>query len=121
MPSEIASGQTTEGLPVAPSLGPSLAEARVPPERALVDGRVVFVCALSIVIALAAGFVALLGIPYLVLQRERGRIGRWRNLGCTAGTTWPKPGSARRRRIFPTTRPGALPVYRPDPPHAVRH
>ena len=58
MPSEIASGQTTEGLPVAPSLGPSLAEARVPPERALVDGRVVFVCALSIVIAIAAGFVA---------------------------------------------------------------
>ncbi len=58
MPSEIAKGQTTEGLPVAPSLGPSLAEARVPPERALVDGRVVYICVLSLAIAIAAGFVA---------------------------------------------------------------
>jgi len=58
MPSEIASGQTTEGLPVAPSLGPALVEARVPPERALVDARVVFICALSVVIAAAAGVVA---------------------------------------------------------------
>ena len=48
MPSEIVSGQTTEGLPVAPSLGPSLSEARVPPERALVDGRVVYICVHSI-------------------------------------------------------------------------
>jgi len=45
-------------LPVAPSLGPSLSEARVPPERALVDGRVVYICVLSILIAGAAGFVA---------------------------------------------------------------
>jgi chloride channel protein, CIC family len=58
VPSEIESGQTTEGLPVAPSLGPSLAEARVPPERALVDGRVVYICALSVLIAGAAGVVA---------------------------------------------------------------
>jgi len=58
VPSEIVSGQTTEGLPVAPSLGPSLSEARVPPERALVDGRVVYICVLSILIAGAAGFVA---------------------------------------------------------------
>ncbi|MGZ6124841.1 MAG: chloride channel protein [Myxococcales bacterium] len=58
MPSEIVSGQTTEGLPVAPSLGPSLELARVPPERALVDGRVVYICALSILVAGAAGLVA---------------------------------------------------------------
>src|SRR5205814_2153380 len=58
VPSEIATGQTTEGLPVAPSLGPVLSEARVPPERALVDGRTVFICALSVVIAAAAGVVA---------------------------------------------------------------
>src|ERR1700694_718443 len=52
------SGQTTEGLPVASSLGPALLETRVPLERALVDGRVVFICALSGLIALAAGVVA---------------------------------------------------------------
>ncbi len=58
MPSEIVTGQTTEGLPVAPSLGPALTEARIPPQRALVDKRVVFICALSIVIAGLAGLVA---------------------------------------------------------------
>src|SRR3954469_8965272 len=55
MPSEIVTGQTTEGLPVAPSLGPALSEARIPPERALVDRRVVFICLLSGVIAGIAG------------------------------------------------------------------
>ena len=58
VPSELASGQTTEGLPVAPSLGPALTEARVPPERALVDRRVVFICALSVFVAGVAGLVA---------------------------------------------------------------
>src|SRR3954469_9834784 len=58
MPSEIVTGQTTEGLPVAPSLGPELSEARIPPERALVDRRVVFICLLSVVIAGIAGVVA---------------------------------------------------------------
>jgi H+/Cl- antiporter ClcA/predicted transcriptional regulator len=56
--SEIVSGQTTEGLPVAPSLGPALWEARVPPERALVDRRVVFICVLSVLVAALAGGVA---------------------------------------------------------------
>jgi len=58
VPSEIESGQTTEGLPVAPSLGPALSDARVPAERALVDRRVVFICAISIVVAGVAGVVA---------------------------------------------------------------
>src|SRR5438552_17254772 len=57
-PVGVAAGQTTEGLPVAPSLGPALLEARVPPERSLVDGRVVFICLLAVLIAVAAGFVA---------------------------------------------------------------
>ena len=57
-PSELAGGQTTEALPVAPSLGPALLEARVPPERALVDRRVVFISALAVLIALASGVVA---------------------------------------------------------------
>ncbi|MCA1829869.1 MAG: hypothetical protein LC689_23370, partial [Myxococcales bacterium] len=53
-----AKGSTTEGLAVAPSLAPSLIETRVPQERALVDKRVVFICALSILVALGAGVVA---------------------------------------------------------------
>ena len=51
-------GSTTAGLPVAPSLGPALADTRFPLERPLVDRRVVFLCALSVLLALAAGGVA---------------------------------------------------------------
>ena len=45
-----------EALPVAPSLEPALLEARVPTQRALVDGRVVYICLLSVIIAAAAGW-----------------------------------------------------------------
>src|SRR5947209_18477885 len=37
---DVVTGATTEGIPVAPSMGAALEVARVPPERALVDGRV---------------------------------------------------------------------------------
>ena len=55
---DVVTGATTEGIPVAPSMGPALEAARVPPERALVDRRVVFISLLAVVIALAAGVVA---------------------------------------------------------------
>ena len=55
---DIVGGATTEGLPVAPSMGAALESARVPPERTLVDRRVVFVSALAVLIALASGVVA---------------------------------------------------------------
>lgn len=49
---------TTEGLPVSPSLGPALDAAAVPAQAALVDGRVVFICFLSIILAIAAACIA---------------------------------------------------------------
>src|SRR5919204_5970375 len=55
---DVVGGATTDALPVAPSLSPTLAAARVPPERVLVDGRVVFISILAVVIAMAAGAVA---------------------------------------------------------------
>src|SRR5262249_22660334 len=55
---DIVTGATTEALPVAPALAPALEAARVPPERSLVDGRVVTISALSVLLAIAAGFVA---------------------------------------------------------------
>ncbi|HTL29098.1 MAG TPA: chloride channel protein [Tepidisphaeraceae bacterium] len=55
---EIERASTTEGLPVSPSLGPALSLTHVPKESTLVNGRVVFICALAIVLAIAAGFVA---------------------------------------------------------------
>jgi H+/Cl- antiporter ClcA len=55
---EIERGATAEGLPVAPGTGDALDSARVPLERTLIDGRVVLVCLLAIVLAVATGFVA---------------------------------------------------------------
>src|SRR4051794_15113900 len=51
-------GATTDALPVAPSLAPTLAVAAVAPHRPLVDGRVVLLCAISLLLALAAGVIA---------------------------------------------------------------
>ena len=42
---DVVTGATTEGIPVAPSMGPTLEAARVPTERALVDQRVVLMSA----------------------------------------------------------------------------
>ncbi len=54
----VESASTTGGLPVAPTLGPTLVSARVPYRSALVDGRVVLLCALAIGIAFISGLVA---------------------------------------------------------------
>src|SRR6266542_2873202 len=51
-------GATTDALPVAPSLEPTLAAAALAPQRPLVDGRVLLLCALSVGLALAAGVIA---------------------------------------------------------------
>jgi CIC family chloride channel protein len=55
---ETRASSSTEGLPVAPSLGPSLAQAHVRARPALVDGRVVFICCLAIGLALVCGLIA---------------------------------------------------------------
>ncbi|MGZ7079530.1 MAG: chloride channel protein, partial [Thermoanaerobaculia bacterium] len=61
-------GSTTDAVPVAPALGPTLIDARVPIERTSIDGRVLVLCAASIILALVTGFVAqaLVGIIGLV-------------------------------------------------------
>src|SRR2546423_11166009 len=51
-------GATTEALPIAPSMAPTLDAAHIPPRSTLVDRRVVFICALAILLALAAGAIA---------------------------------------------------------------
>ncbi len=55
---EVEDASTTEGLPVAPSLGPTLEAARVSPHATVVDRRVLFISGLAVVIALASGLVA---------------------------------------------------------------
>ena len=57
-PSDIERGATIEGVPVAPSLAPTIENSRVPVERALIDKRVLIVCGWAVALALATGFVA---------------------------------------------------------------
>ncbi len=55
---EIADASTTGGLPVAPSLGPSLAVEHLAGRPALVGPRTLWLCALAILVAAAASLVA---------------------------------------------------------------
>jgi chloride channel protein, CIC family len=49
---------TTEGLPVAPSMGPAMEAAAVSSQAALMDARAVLICAICIVLAIVAACVA---------------------------------------------------------------
>src|SRR5262249_48369496 len=49
---------TTEGLPVAPSLGPGLESADVAKHASAIDGRVAVISALSIGLGVVAAFIA---------------------------------------------------------------
>ncbi|WP_243286355.1 chloride channel protein [Geothrix terrae] len=50
--------QPGEGLPVAPSLAPTLENARIPLERTVVDGRVALISLLALALGVAAGYLA---------------------------------------------------------------
>jgi len=54
----VEQAQTTDGLPVSPSMGPALAIADVPVRGSLVDGRVVLICGIAIGVALLAAAIA---------------------------------------------------------------
>src|SRR5438132_550597 len=55
---EVERASTTEGLPVSPSLAPALEAADIPSQSALVDKRVMVICGISILLAIAAAFIA---------------------------------------------------------------
>lgn len=55
---EVARASTTEGLPVAPSLGPTLQSAHIPKGESLVNNRVFFISGLAMGIAAAAAVIA---------------------------------------------------------------
>ena len=54
----IAGSSSTEGLPIAPSMGPTLESVLTPLHTTAVNGRVVFITVLAVAIGLAAGLVA---------------------------------------------------------------
>ena len=55
---DVERAATTEGLPISVSMGPVLAQAHLPGESSLVDRRVVLICGVSIVLAVAAALIA---------------------------------------------------------------
>jgi chloride channel protein, CIC family len=65
---DIQRSSTTEGLPVAPSMGPALASVDAPREEVGIQPRVLYVSVLSVGIGVAGGLVA------LVLFRAIGLI-----------------------------------------------
>ena len=70
-------GSSIEGaLPVAPSLGPALDAAHMPVEARPVDARVAWISALSILIAVAAGFIAQLLLRLIGLITNLAFYGR---------------------------------------------
>ncbi len=78
MPDHQETGTSIEGaLPVAPSLGPTLDAAQMPMEIRPVDGRVAWISGLSILIAIAAGFVAQILVRLIGLITNIAFYGRW--------------------------------------------
>jgi H+/Cl- antiporter ClcA len=73
---EVERSSTTDGLPVA-GLEPALLAEHVPTQPSLVDRRVVFLCVLSVVLALAAGVVAWALMRLIGLVTNVSFYGRW--------------------------------------------
>src|SRR5690349_15061265 len=74
---EVERASTTEGLPVAPSMGAVLDDADMPTQLALVDGRVVMICALSVILALIAAVVARVLVHLIALVTNLSFYGRF--------------------------------------------
>src|SRR5437870_108314 len=74
---EIERASTTDGLPVSPSMGPALMAANVPAQATLVDRRVVLICAVSILIAVAAAVTARILIHLIGLITNISFFGRF--------------------------------------------
>lgn len=54
----ISGSSSTEGLPIAPSMGPILGSILTPRRTTVVNGRVVFISVIAVAIGLAAGLIA---------------------------------------------------------------
>ncbi len=73
----IEEASTTEGLPVAPGMGPALAAVQAPHEEVTVGARVVLVSAIAIAIALAAAVIAVFLTRLIGLVTNLAYYGRY--------------------------------------------
>jgi H+/Cl- antiporter ClcA/CBS domain-containing protein len=76
-PDPLESAATSEGVPVAPSLAPSVENLRLPVERAGIDRRVVVVCALAVGLAIVTGLVAQLLVSVIGFVTNLAFYGRF--------------------------------------------
>jgi CIC family chloride channel protein len=74
---DVERASTTEGLPVAPSLGPTLAAAAVPHHPTLIDARALRVSALAVGLAVLSALVAQLLTRLIGLCTNLAFYGRW--------------------------------------------
>ncbi|MFP5246679.1 MAG: chloride channel protein, partial [Thermoanaerobaculia bacterium] len=72
----LESAATSDGVPVAPSMGTLLQQTGLPVERTLIDRRAVFITLLSIGIALVTGFIAQLLVTLIDLVTNLAFYGR---------------------------------------------
>ena len=68
---------STDALPVSPALGASLDAARMPRRSTLVEPRVLFVCALAVLLGIAAAFIARILVKLIDLVTNLAFLGRW--------------------------------------------
>ncbi|WP_257305309.1 chloride channel protein [Geothrix campi] len=70
-------GLSGDGLPVAPSLEPTLKNARIPPVLAVMDGRVAFIGLLATALGVVAGYLAEVLIRLIGLVTNLAYYHRW--------------------------------------------
>jgi CIC family chloride channel protein len=74
---EVEKASTTNGLPVAPSLGPTLEIAQTPSRPTSIDGRVLLICLLCVILAAAAAVVAQVLMSLIALITNISFYGRF--------------------------------------------
>ena len=70
-------GADVGGVPIAPALDDTLAAARIPRKTILVDKRVVLISAISVVLAVAAAFIAQFLKALIGLVTNLSFYGHW--------------------------------------------
>src|SRR5580658_142593 len=76
-PHESLRATTTDALPVAPSLGPTLEATHIRRQPAALDRRVLLICILSVAVAFAAGLIARILTALIGLVTNLCFYGRW--------------------------------------------
>jgi len=73
----IEQSSTTEGLPIAPSFGPTLVAENIAKQKPLIGSRILYLCAIAVGMAIIIGFIARLLIWLIALITNISFYGRF--------------------------------------------